>query len=241
MEDNLLGEAQPSQPGNQRCVAGCGGRETAVEKACLAQVPSPRAGQSCEAEPGQGTQKQGFASQPAASCHPARPEDRNAVLCSLLSPSLGKSLKVRIVVSVILLSHFSKAQKHYSNSVLRPSASSQRRRVWREETPYISQGTARPPFLILWDPSHHRRRSPQRLQGGWGMGNVPFREGREGTCCQSHFSTNFSCTFISSQDSPLCPDGKGGLRDRPRSGFEDGTPVGLVPQVSLPPAVSEAQ
>lgn len=174
---------------------------------------------------------------PAASCQPARPEDRNAVLCPL-PLSLANSPKVRVVVSVILLSYFPKAQKHYHLfSAHHPPP----REDWSEGKKCLTSHRAllahSSPFL--WDPSlitagetlRGRREGGGTLVDGWEVCRVE----REGTCCQSHFSTGFSCTFMSSQDSPLCPEGKGGSETDSAVASGVVRHVGPVPQASLPP------
>lgn len=92
-----------------------GGWETLLwRRSVLPRFHRPREGSHLKQSPSHRTQNQGFASQlqlPPAN----QPGPRIEMMFSApFSLSLANSLKVRTVVSGILLSYFSKAQKYYS-------------------------------------------------------------------------------------------------------------------------------
>lgn len=182
----------------------------------------PREGSHLKQRPGHWAQNQGFAFQPRLP--PAnQPGPRREMMFSApFSLSLANSLKVRIVVSVILLSYFPKlrsatATVFSAHHALPREDGCEGKKHLASHRALLAHSSS---CLGILPPSQQENPSEAAGEGGtlfdgWEMCHLQ----REGTCCQSHISTDFSCTFISSQDSPLCPDGKGGPGDSLQGGL----------------------
>lgn len=105
---------------------------------------------------------------PAASCQPARPEDRNAVLCSLpsLPGEFSKSKGCGFCDFKLVLSQSSEALQQQCSPpiILLPEKTGVKGRNALHLTGHCS-----PTLLLpLGSLPHHSRRSPRRPQGRWG-------------------------------------------------------------------------